>query len=66
MARVEVDGDGGIKLVSLSEEAFAGGDKGVVEDLILVAIRDAQAKAAEAKRERLSKVTGGMDLPGLF
>ncbi len=66
MARVEVDGDGNVKAVCLSDEALAQGDKEAVEDLILVAIRDAQTKAAEVKRERLSKVTGGMDLPGLF
>ncbi len=65
-ARVEVDGDGSVKAVHLSEEALSEGDKGAVEDLILAAIGDAQAKAAELKRERLSKVTGGMDMPGLF
>jgi DNA-binding YbaB/EbfC family protein len=65
-ARVEVDGDGGVKAVHISEEAFSSGDKGAVEDLILAAVRDAQTQAAELKRERLSKVTGGMDLPGLF
>ena len=66
VARVEVDGDGTVQAIHLSEDAFSEGDKAAVEDLILAAIRDAQTKAAELKRERLSKVTGGMDMPGLF
>ena len=43
-----------------------GDDMGALSDLILSAIRDAQTRAEQVKRERLSEVTGGMDLPGLF
>ena len=65
-ARVEVDGDGTVKAVHLSEEAGAGDDTSALEDLILAAVQDAQTRAEQVKRERLSEVTGGMDLPGLF
>ena len=65
-ARVEVDGDGGVKAVHLSEEALGSGDAAAVADLVLAALRDAQTRAAQMKRERLAQVTGGMDLPGLF
>jgi len=65
-ARVEVNGDGTVKAVHLSSEAQEGDDKSALEDLILAAIRDAQTRAEQVKRERLSEVTGGMDLPGLF
>jgi DNA-binding protein YbaB len=34
-----------------------------LEDLILVAVNDAQRKAAEAMQLELGKLTGGMDLP---
>ena len=65
-ARVEVDGNGVVKAIHLSEEALESGDKSALEDLVLVALQDAQTRAEQVKRERLSQVTGGMDLPGLF
>ena len=65
-ARVEVDGDGTVKAVHLSDEAGLGDDMSALADLVLAAVRDAQTRAEQVKRERLSEVTGGMDLPGLF
>ena len=65
-ARVEVDGEGTVKAVHLSQEAEAGGDTSALEDLVFAAIQDAQTRAEQKKRERLAQVTGGMDLPGLF
>jgi DNA-binding YbaB/EbfC family protein len=65
-ARVEVDGNGTVKAVHLTAEARGGDDMGALEDLILAAVQDAQTRAEQVKRERLSEVTGGMDLPGLF
>jgi len=65
-ARVEVDGNGTVKAVHLSAEARGGDDVSALEDLILAAVQDAQTRAEQVKRERLSEVTGGMDLPGLF
>ncbi len=35
----------------------------MVEDLILAAIKDAQAKAAERSQEEMRKLTEGMGLP---
>ena len=42
---------------------FNGDDKEVVEGLILAAIKDAQAKAAERAQEEMGKLTEGMGLP---
>ena len=35
----------------------------LVEDLVLVAVSDAQRKAAEAQQAQMGQITGGMDLP---
>jgi DNA-binding protein YbaB len=35
----------------------------MLEDLIVVAVAEAQKKAADAMQMELSKVTGGIDLP---
>jgi len=64
--RAEVDGNGTVKAIHLSKEALGRGDENAIGDLVLVAVQDAQTRAAQMKRERLSEVTGGMDLPGLF
>jgi len=63
---VEVTGDGNVEKVTLSDEAASSGDRGLLEDLILAALRDGLSKAGRIRDERLSKVTGGLDLPGLF
>ena len=65
-ARVEVDGNGTVKAIHISEDALESGDKSALEDLVFAALQDAQTRAEQVKRERLAQVTGGMDLPGLF
>ena len=62
---VEVDGDGMVQRVTLSPEADLS-DKAMVEDLMLAALRDGIGRAKRLREERLSKVTGGLNLPGLF
>ena len=42
---------------------FNPDEKEVVEDLILAAIKDAQAKAAERSQAEMSKITEGLNLP---
>ena len=73
---VEVTGDAGAGLVSATVTAkgtlrrldidptiLVPGEKEVVEDLIVAAIKDAQEKAAVASQDEMAKVTEGMNLP---
>jgi DNA-binding YbaB/EbfC family protein len=64
--RVRVSGEGQVTAVELSDEVVAGGDKAMLEDLLLAALRDGLSKASKLRQERLSRVTGGLNLPGLF
>jgi DNA-binding YbaB/EbfC family protein len=64
--RVLASGDRSIVKIELSAELLARPDKALIEDLVLAASRDAQAKAARLAAEAMGKVTGGMQLPGLF
>jgi DNA-binding YbaB/EbfC family protein len=61
--RVEVDGEGGIARVSILPEATS--DARLLEEMVLLALREAQTRAAKMRDERLSKVMGGLPLPGL-
>ncbi|QFT91692.1 Nucleoid-associated protein [Roseovarius sp. THAF9] len=54
---------GELKSLDIDPSIFNSDDKEVVEDLILAAIKDAQAKANEKAQEEMSKLTEGMGLP---
>ena len=54
---------GDLTQLDIDPSIFNGDDKEVVEDLILAAIKDAQAKAAERAQEEMGKLTEGLGLP---
>ena len=54
---------GELKALDIDPSIFNGEDKEVVEDLILAAIKDAQAKAAETAQAEMAKLTEGLGLP---
>jgi DNA-binding YbaB/EbfC family protein len=54
---------GDLKSLDIDPSIFNSDEKEVVEDLILAAIKDAQAKAAERAREEMAKITEGLGLP---
>ncbi len=54
---------GELKALDIDPSIFNGDDKEVVEDLILAAIKDAQAKAAEKAQEEMGTLTEAMGLP---
>lgn len=54
---------GELKSLDIDPSIFNSDDKEVVEDLILAAIKDAQAKATERAQEEMGKLTEGMGLP---
>lgn len=63
--KIELNGDGMVLSVKLSPDADLS-DRSLLEDLMLAALRDGIGKAAKLREDRLSKVTGGLNLPGLF
>ncbi|MCP3916923.1 MAG: YbaB/EbfC family nucleoid-associated protein [bacterium] len=63
---VIVDGDGQVEAVNITDEALADSNREILEGLVLAAVRDGLAKSARLRDERLAKVTGGLNLPGLM
>ncbi|WP_372603313.1 YbaB/EbfC family nucleoid-associated protein [Actibacterium sp.] len=49
--------------LEIDPSIFVPSEKEVAEDLILAAIKDAQAKAVERSQEEMRKLTEGMGLP---
>lgn len=67
MVTVEADGKGTVKKVKLDPAAVNPADVEMLEDLIVVAITEAQKRAAEkakdATQAEMGKLTGGLNLP---
>ncbi len=60
-ARVTAKGD--ITGLDISPNILVASEKEVVEDLIIAAIRDAQAKAAARSQQEMAKLAASMGLP---
>jgi nucleoid-associated protein EbfC len=63
--KVEVTGEGQVNRISIRKDA-ASGDAAMLEDLVLAAVRDGITKANALRDERMARVSGGLNLPGLF
>ncbi len=63
MVSVEADGKGSIRKIKLDPSIVNATDVEMLEDLIVVAVADAQKKANEVAQEEMGKLTGGMNLP---
>jgi DNA-binding YbaB/EbfC family protein len=54
---------GELTALDIDPSIFNSDDKEVVEDLILAAVKDAQAKATAKSEEEMGKMTEGLGLP---
>lgn len=52
--------------LEIDPSIFVPSEKEVAEDLILAAIKDAQAKAADRAKAEMGKITEGLGLPADF
>jgi hypothetical protein len=59
----EVDGKQMLKSVKITSVAMKDGDASLLEDLIVVAVGEAQRASETEMNEKLAKVTGGFSLP---
>ncbi len=65
---VTVEANGAQEIVSIKIEAdlFAEEDKEMLEELIVAAVNDALAKARDLVTQEMTKLTGGIKLPGII
>lgn len=63
LVRVTATAKGAVTRVSVDPSLFVPEEREVVEDLIVAAIQDAQARAMEAAQAEMAKVTEGLELP---
>jgi DNA-binding YbaB/EbfC family protein len=65
MVTVVINGSKQMQSIKIDPEAVSKEDVGMLEDLVLAAINDAQRKADEALSKQMSGMMGGMKLPGM-
>lgn len=61
---VKANGHKEITAIRIRPEAVDPDDVETLEDLVLAAVRDAQAKAAAMAENQMNGLTGGLNLPG--
>ena len=59
-----MNGDKQITSLTISKDAIDPNDAEMLEDLIATAINEASRKVDDMVSENMSKVTGGLGLPG--
>jgi hypothetical protein len=60
MVTVEADGKGDIKKIRIDPSVVNPADVEMLEDLVVVAVTEAQRKAAELAKEEMSRMAGGL------
>lgn len=66
MVKAKVNGKQELLSITLEKEVVDPDDVEMLQDLIVAAINEAMRKAQDMMQAEMGKVTGGMNLPGLF
>jgi len=66
MVKVVTNGRQQVLSIQIEKEVVDPDDVEMLQDLILAAINDALIKSQEMASEEMSKLTGGMNIPGLM
>ncbi|MDY7018509.1 MAG: YbaB/EbfC family nucleoid-associated protein [Chloroflexota bacterium] len=64
--KVTIDGHQRIRSVEISPEVVSADDVELLQDLVMTAVNEAITKSQELANNHLSKLTGGLNIPGLF
>ena len=66
MVSAQMNGKGELLDVTIDKTIVKPEEVEMLQDLIVAAVRDAARKAGELGRSEMSKLTGGLKVPGLF
>ena len=66
VVRVVATGKKVIKSIEIKPEAVDPDDVEMLEDLVMAAVNEALFKADEMMQQEMAKITGGLNLGGLF
>lgn len=63
---VTVKGESHILALKINDDVVKSGDVEMLQDLVITAANDALKKAKETHASEMEKITGGINMPGLF
>jgi len=66
MVKVVANGKQQVVSIDIEKEVVDPEDVEMLQDLVLAAVNDALAKSQEMVSSEMSKLTGGMNIPGLM
>ena len=66
MVTVKMNGNKQLLSIQVDPEVFSGGDKDMLQDLIVAAVNEGIRKVDEALAGSLGGMTGGLKIPGMF
>ncbi len=66
MVKVKVNGKQQLLSVSINKECVDPNDVTTLEELVFTAVNQAMKQSQDMVQQAMSKVTGGMNIPGLF
>ena len=66
MVSVKMNGQKQLLSIQIDPEVFSGGDKDMLQDLIVAAVNEGVRKVDDVMQSQLGSLTGGLKIPGLF
>jgi DNA-binding YbaB/EbfC family protein len=66
MISVKMNGNNQLLSIQIDPEVFSGGDKDMLQDLIIAAVNEAVRKVEETLNSSMSNMMGGLKIPGMF
>ena len=66
MVQVTVNGQFNVTAVKIEASVINVAEKDMLEDLVLAAVNDGVRKARDLVSSEMSKITGGLKIPGLM
>jgi len=66
MVEVTITGKHEVKAIKIKPEVVDPDDVEMLEDLLIAAVNEAVRNASDNASEEMGKITGGLNIPGLF
>ena len=66
MVKVKVNGKQQLLSISINKECVDPNDVATLEELVFTAVNQAMKDSQKMVQDAMSKVTGGMNIPGMF
>lgn len=66
MVKVKVNGKQQLLSITINKECVDPNDVASLEELVFTAVNQAMKQSQEMVQQAMSKITGGMNIPGMF